>query len=225
MKVGVIAAHPDDEVLGCGATMARLALEHEVHVALLGEGYASRSVARDAAVEAELKRLQEAAHQAASLLGVRSVKFGALPDNQFDRVPLLDIVRWVEGWLADVRPTVVYTHHPGDLNVDHRLTFQALLTATRPMPGCGVREVYTFEAPSSTEWAFQRLEPAFRPNTFVDVSSTIEMKIKALAAYAGETRPFPHPRSPEALRAASQRWGSVAGLPNAEAFELIRAIR
>jgi LmbE family N-acetylglucosaminyl deacetylase len=225
VRIGVIAAHPDDEVLGCGATMARLAVEHEVHVALLGEGFASRSVARDASVDAELRRLHEAAQQVASMLGVRSLKLASLPDNQFDRVALLDIVRWVEGWLADVRPTVVYTHHPGDLNVDHRLTFQALLTATRPVPGCGVREVYSFEAPSSTEWAFQRLEPAFRPNTFVDVTDTIEMKIKALEAYAGEARTFPHPRSPEALRAASQRWGSVAGVPNAEAFELIRAIR
>jgi LmbE family N-acetylglucosaminyl deacetylase len=225
VRIGVIAAHPDDEVLGCGATMARLALEHEVHVALLGEGFASRAVTRDSAVEAALKRLHEAAHQVASMLGVRSLTLASLPDNQFDRVALLDIVRWVEGWLAEVRPTVVYTHHPGDLNVDHRLTFQALLTATRPVPGCTVREVYTFEAPSSTEWAFQRLEPAFRPNTFVDVSDTIELKIKALEAYAGEARPFPHPRSPDALRAASQRWGSVAGVPNAEAFELIRAVR
>jgi LmbE family N-acetylglucosaminyl deacetylase len=120
---------------------------------------------------------------------------------------------------------VVYTHHPGDLNIDHALTYRAALTATRPLAGSVVRELYSFEIASSTEWAFQSLTPAFRPNTFVDVSTTIEQKIRAMEAYEREVRTFPHPRSPEALRAIAQRWGSVMGTQYGEAFELIRAVR
>jgi LmbE family N-acetylglucosaminyl deacetylase len=100
-----------------------------------------------------------------------------------------------------------------------------VLTATRPLAGQCVSEIYAFEVPSSTEWAFQRLEPSFRPSVFVDITETLEMKIEALACYDTEVRKFPHPRSPEALRAIAARWGSVAGLPAAEAFELIRSVR
>ena len=120
---------------------------------------------------------------------------------------------------------MVYTHHPGDLNIDHALTYRAALTATRPLAGSVVRELYSFEIASSTEWAFQSLTPAFRPNTFVDVSTTIEQKIRAMEAYESEVRTFPHPRSPEALRAIAHRWGSVMGAQYGEAFELIRAVR
>jgi LmbE family N-acetylglucosaminyl deacetylase len=137
----------------------------------------------------------------------------------------LDVVKIVEELIAKFDPAVIYTHHPGDLNVDHGVVYRAVLTASRPLPGQRVREIYAFEVASSTEWAFQRLEPSFRPNVFVDISSTLENKVAALACYDTETRKFPHPRSPEAVRAIAMRWGSVAGFPAAEAFELIRLLR
>ena len=218
----IVAAHPDDEVLGCAATAARRAARGDaVHVAILGSGLAARAPADDAA----LASLREDAGAVADMLGVKSVRFANLPDNRFDTVALLDIVKQVEHWLEDVAPDAVYTHHPGDLNVDHRLTFQAVLTATRPLPEAGVRELYAFEVPSATEWAFQRLEPPFRPSVFEDVTDTIELKLACMARYAGEARAFPHPRSAEALRATARRWGSVAGMAYAEAFELIRWLR
>src|SRR5207344_2354270 len=118
-----------------------------------------------------------------------------------DTVPLLEVVKLVEDLIEKFKPAVIYTHHPGDLNIDHGVVHRAVLTATRPLPGLSVREIYAFEVPSSTEWAFQRLEPVFRANVFVDVSATLEAKLAALACYEGEGRRFPHPRSPEALRA------------------------
>ena len=218
----VVAAHPDDEVLGVGATAARRAAAGDtVHLAILGEGITSRAGADRTAVSA----LQDDARAVAGMLGAKSVAFGDLPDNRFDTLALLDIVKRVEDWVRELDPEIVYTHHSGDLNVDHRLTFQAVLTATRPVPGCRVREVYAFEIASSTEWAFGRLAAPFSPTVFEDVASTIELKVSALERYRGEHRPFPHPRSGEALRAIARRWGSVVGLRYAEAFELIRAVR
>ncbi len=221
----VIAAHPDDEVLGCGGTISRVSNENDVHIGILGEGISSRYDHREAADSTELRRLQNEARSVAKLLGAKSIEFGGFPDNRFDELPLLDLIKHLERWVEELQPHAIYTHHPGDLNIDHQLTFRAVLTATRPMQGRPVREVYAFEVPSSTEWAFQRFEPAFRANVFVDISATIEIKIQAMQSYTGEVRPFPHPRSPEALRAIAQRWGSAAGVEYAEAFELIRSVR
>jgi LmbE family N-acetylglucosaminyl deacetylase len=225
-RVLVVAAHPDDEVLGAGATVARLArLGHEVHLAILGEGVTSRFDARADADGKLLSSLAEQTHRAARLLGASDVSLHQLPDNRFDTVPLLEVVKIVERLVAELRPALMFTHHGGDLNVDHQTVNRAVITATRTTPGQVVRELYAFEIPSSTEWAFQQLEPIFRPNTFFDVTDTLELKIAAMMAYASEARPFPHPRSSEALAAIGRRWGSVAGCPAAEAFQLIRAIR
>lgn len=226
MKTLVIAAHPDDEVLGCGGTIARLARQgHEVHVLILGEGITSRSVTPNEADRSQVVDLHERSHKAGELLGARSVVVSDFPDNRFDSVPLLDIVKEIETAILKVDPKVVYTQHGGDLNIDHVQTYRATLTATRPVPGCPVTAVYAYEVASSSEWAFQRFEPAFRPNVFVDITDTLESKIRAMELYESEMRAFPHPRSAEALRAAARRWGSVVGLQAAEAFELVREIR
>lgn len=221
----VIAAHPDDEVLGCGGTIARLAAEgRAVHIAILGEGLTSRFALREQADRAALEALHARSRQVGERLGARSVSLFNLPDNRFDSVPLLEIVKLIEGQIERLRPAAVITQHGGDLNIDHVQTFRATLTATRSLPSCPVRQVLAYEAPSATEWAFERFEPAFRPNVFVDIAETLERKVAAMEAYESEARPFPHPRSPEALRAIARRWGSVAGVHAAEAFELIRAV-
>jgi len=148
-----------------------------------------------------------------------------LPDNRFDTIPLLDVVKTIEELITNLHPRTIYTHHAGDLNIDHVLTHRAVLTAVRPMVDCPVKDVYAFEAASSTEWAFQQFEPIFRPNVFVDTTETLHIKIKAIQYYENEVRVFPHPRSPQAIRSTAKRWGSVVGLQCAEAFELIRSIR
>ena len=225
-SVLVVAAHPDDEVLGCGGTMARLANEgHEVRIAILAEGMTSRYQQREQANQKQLSHLHSNAQQAADKVRAKELVLCKLPDNRLDTVPLLEVVKVVEDLIEKFSPVVIYTHHPGDLNVDHGVVHRAVLTATRPFPGQRVREIYAFEVPSSTEWAFQSLEPSFRPSVFVDISATLETKVSALACYDTETRKFPHPRSPEAVRAIAMRWGSVAGFQAAEAFELIRSLR
>jgi LmbE family N-acetylglucosaminyl deacetylase len=222
----VVAAHPDDEVLGCGATVSRLAEEgREVHIAIMGEGITSRQARRADADAGQVKRLHRQAEAAAHKVGAKEVVLFGLPDNRLDTVPLLDVTKLLEELVRKLEPEVVYTHHPGDLNVDHGIVHRAVLIATRPVAGHPVREVLAFEVPSSTEWSFQNIEPGFRPNVFVDVSKTLDTKIAALACYNSETRPFPHPRSPEALRAIAARWGSVIGCEAAESFELVRSIR
>jgi N-acetylglucosamine malate deacetylase 1 len=226
MRVLVVAAHPDDEILGCGGTMARLAKEgHEVHIAIMAEGMTSRYAQREAADSGQLCHLHQQAEAASKKVGAKKVTLFKLPDNRLDSVPLLDVVKLVEELVESWQPEVIYTHHPGDLNVDHGVVNRAVLTATRPMTGQPVREIYAFEVASSTEWAFQGIAPPFHANTFVDIGGTLDAKLEAMACYDTETRPFPHPRSAEALRAIAMRWGSVVGCGAAEAFELVRAVR
>ena len=166
------------------------------------------------------------AKAAADVLGARSVSFCGLPDNRFDEVGLLNLIKPVEKWVETFRPDAIYTHHPGDLNIDHSMTFRAVLTATRPDASrVSVPNLYTFEVPSSTDWAFQRVSPVFRPNVFVDIKNFLDCKIAAMQCYESERREVPHPRSPEVLRAVAARWGSTAGMSCVEAFELIRSVR
>ena len=226
MKLLVIAAHPDDEVLGCGGTMAKLARAgNEVHIAILAEGITSRYARREEADGSLVEALHAQARKAAKLLGAKEIVIQKLPDNRLDTVPLLDVITIVEDLVADLTPEVIYTHHGGDLNIDHAVVHRAVLTATRPTQGQPVREIYTFEVASSTEWAFQSFAPAFRPNVFVDISETLATKVAAMSCYESEVRDFPHPRSREAMEATARRWGSVVGCGAAEAFELVRAVR
>jgi LmbE family N-acetylglucosaminyl deacetylase len=221
----VVAAHPDDEVLGCGGTMARLAQEgEEVHIALLGEGVTSRFNQRETADAREIEALHGTAGKAAEMVGAKPPRLFGLPDNRFDLVPLLDIVKQIESLIFELQPKTVFTQHGGDLNIDHKVTHRAVMTATRPFKGQVVRNVMAYEVASSTEWAFQQFKPTFRPNLFVDISQQIETKIRGMAIYESESREFPHPRSGEALRAIAKRWGSVVGVDAAEAFEVTRSI-
>jgi LmbE family N-acetylglucosaminyl deacetylase len=226
MTVLVIAAHPDDEALGCGGTIARLAQEgHDIYIAILGEGITSRYQQREQVNPALVEALHARSRQVAELLGAKDLFLYDLPDNRFDTVPLLDVIKIIEELVERLQPQVVYTHHGGDLNIDHVVVHRAVLTATRPVANHCVKELYAFEVPSSTEWTFGQFQPIFQPNIFVDISATLETKVQAMALYESETRLFPHPRSPEALRAIARRWGSAAGMEAAEAFRLVRSLR
>lgn len=225
MRTLVIAAHPDDEVLGCGGTIARLTDEgHQVSIAILGEGITSRYAQRDQAKDSELRQLRECSAKVAELLGAECFTYD-LPDNRFDTVPLLDIIKIIEDLVDRLAPEAVYTHHGGDLNIDHAIVHRATMTAVRPLPDGPVPAVYAYEVPSSTEWSLQRFSPVFRPSVFIDIDRTLERKLRAMRLYEGEVRPAPHPRSPEVLRAIALRWGSVCGRSAAEPFELIREVR
>ena len=225
-KILVIAAHPDDEVLGCGGTIAKLtAAGHNVFVAILSEGVTSRAAQREQADTRLVEQLKQQSQNVAKILGISKLYDFDLPDNRFDTLPLLDIVKLIEKVLSKTSPEIVYTHHHGDLNIDHQIVHRATLTATRPVPGQPVREVYTYEVPSSTEWSFCQNDNYFTPNVFVDITDTLATKIEALTMYDSETRSFPHPRSSEAITASARKWGSVSGLNTAEAFQLVRSIR
>jgi N-acetylglucosamine malate deacetylase 1 len=225
-SVVIVAAHPDDEVLGCGGTAARLAAEgHAVHVLLMADGEGARTGKADAASREKVAARGAAARQAAAILGCASVELLTFADNRMDGVDLLDVVQAVEQFIARNRPALVLTHHSGDVNVDHRIVHEAVVVACRPQPGHPVRELLFFEVPSSTEWRPGDAASAFNPNWFVDVSATLEKKLAALSAYASELRAFPHPRSLAAVRSLAQWRGATAGVAAAEAFVLGRKLQ
>jgi LmbE family N-acetylglucosaminyl deacetylase len=220
----VVAAHPDDEVLGCGGTIAKLtALKAVVNVAFMADGVSSR--AAGASLHAsELAARRAAADDALRTLGARAVFFGDLPDNRMDTVAMLEITQRVEALLDQYRPDTVFTHHGGDLNVDHRRTCAAVLTACRPLPGQMVRTILSFEVPSSTEWQLPHAATAFLPNWFVDISATLERKVEALARYSAEARAWPHARSLRAVESLARWRGASVGAEAAEAFMLVREL-
>ena len=206
--------------------MARLASEGAaISILILANGLTSRADF-DADKEREMLRIHhDRARRAADLLGAKEVGFAGFPDQKMDTLPLLEITQAIEREVARVSPEIVFTQHGGDLNMDHSIAFRATMTATRPQAGNSVKKLYAYEIPSSTDWAFRQFSSAFSPNIFMDIEGFLEKKIEAMQVYESEAREFPHPRSPEALRASAQRWGSHVGLRAAEAFECIWEIR
>ncbi len=225
-RILVIAAHPDDEILGVGATiMKHVQNGSNAEAIILGEGQTSRSFLGDNLAVDLVEQLHDDTRKAGKIIGYSNIHFSRFPDNRFDRVDLLDIIKVIEQRLKEYKPDIIYTHHGGDLNIDHRRTFQAVLTATRPIGDYCVKEIYAFETLSSTEWNFSNKSNVFLPNVFQDVSEYIEQKCQAMKQYQTELCEFPHPRSIEGIQIAAKKWGSVAGVRYAEAFELIRMVQ
>lgn len=227
-RVLVVVAHPDDELLGLGATMHKLILEQNIitHVVILGEGITSRSDTHDPVLwEKELKIHHSNIQRAQHAIGYHSVSTYNFPDNRFDSVALLDIVKTIEKEKDRFHPDIIFTHHGGDLNIDHQRTFQAVITATRPMESERVKTIVTFETPSGTEWQAVNDPRRFEPNIFVEVSEkNIQAKTEGMEAYEFEKRLYPHPRSPESLEILARQRGIMIGKHYAEAFQLIRCI-
>ena len=225
-QVLVVAAHPDDEVLGCGGTIAHHAEAGDtVHVLLVAEGATSRQQQRNRAnARQELLTLTQAAQCAQQILGTTSTELLGLPDNRLDSIDRLDLVKRIEEKLQQYMPQIVYVHHAGDVNIDHRRLHEAVVTACRPMPGQPVRSLLSFEVASSTEWQPPGSAPAFQPNWFVDITGQWERKRKALEAYAAEMRPWPHARSIKALEHLARWRGAQVGVEAAEAFCLLRQL-
>lgn len=217
----VVAAHPDDELLGAGATLCRhVENNDQVFVLILGQG----ALSRDPKAQDEVKSLQEQTRRASKIIGFKEIFFANLPDNTFDTVSLLSIAKEIEKVLAKIKPTIVYTHHEYDLNIDHQLAFQAVLTACRPCNPCAPSTIYSFETLSSTEWQIKD-QKQFAPNVYVDIGHQLEKKIQALKCYTSEMREYPHSRSEQGVRILAQYRGLESGLRAAEAFRLIRKIQ
>jgi len=220
----IVAAHPDDEVLGCFGTVSRLIKEgYEAYTLILGEGKTSRDDKRVIENKKdELELLNSEIQQANDAIGIKKVFIESFPDNRFDSVDLLDIVKVVSKVKDEIKPDIIFTHYKNDLNIDHRITYQAVLTATRPMKDECVKEIYSFEILSSTEWNYPL---SFSPDTFYDVNETIELKMKAMEAYTSELCEYPHPRSLEGIELNAKYQGIRVGKRYVEAFKSVRVIK
>lgn len=227
-RIMIVVAHPDDEILGLGATIHRIVNQFgsQIHVVILGEGLTSRSDARDVNKwNDELSIHQSNIEAAKKEIGYQSLSIHDLPDNRFDTVPLLDIIKIVEKEKNSWKPEVIFTHHGGDLNIDHQKTFEAVITACRPLENESVKTIVTFETPSGTEWRASSDPKHFIPNLFFSVKKDdLLAKIGAMECYQFEKREYPHPRSPKALENRAATWGNLAGSEYAEPFCVIRSI-
>jgi LmbE family N-acetylglucosaminyl deacetylase len=225
MEILIISAHPDDDILGVGGTASKLISSgNDVSVLFLGEGVTGRYKEKELSSKDEIDSLRNNALEAGKIIGYKEIFFENLPDNRFDNVNLLEIVKTIEKYMHKIEPEEIFTHHHGDLNIDHQITHNAVLTASRPMDNSFLKKIFTFEVLSSTEWNNQTRNNIFIPNIYIDISKTIDEKIKAMECYNSEMRKYPHPRSNEGIKILAQKRGLEAGLKFAEAFCLIRAI-
>lgn len=224
MKVYVIVAHPDDEIIGVGGTIAKhIQEDDEVRVMIVAEGKSSRlehyenfSAKNNLKYESETK-------EALSILGVTKIKMLNMPNNRLDRLDLLDIIKVISKEVEEFMPNRIYTHYYNDLNIDHQIVSRAVVTANRPVPTTEVRDILFFETLSSTEYSLG-MRNAFCPNYFVNIEKQLKIKIEALSKYESELREFPNPRNLDSVKENAIIWGNKVGIAAAEAFEISRMV-
>jgi len=226
-KILVVAAHPDDEMLGCGGTIIEhIKKKDKVGVLIASEGITSRDEKRNLQKrKKEIENLFSISKKIGKKIGVNFIDFLGLPDNRLDGENLLNIIKKIEKIIIKFKPSIIYTHHSGDLNIDHSLVSRAVLTAARPTPDQTIRKIYTFEILSSTNWSESSKHTAFIPNYFNDISSSLNSKIKYLKMYKDELRQWPHTRSIKSIENLAFYRGSSVGIKAAEAFQLLREIK
>ncbi len=225
-RVLVIGGHPDDEMLGAGATLAKHAQAgDEVYVVIVGDGVSARYDKYDKKVEKEVKQLEADFQKACKILGVKKGEVLGYKGNLFDEKPLLFFVKLIMGYIQRIKPDIIYTHSSAELNIDHYTLYKATVTACRPVWEHKPAEILCFELPSSTEWNAPSPLNAFIPSVYVDVEKTLNKKLEAMRAYRGEIKEFPHPRSIEYLTALAKKRGAEVGLKAAEAFMPVRIVR
>lgn len=228
-RILIIAAHPDDEVLGCGGIIAK---ENDngnvVKVVIMATGKSSRYNEQlpNTNIQNEIDKLYQESKEALGILGVdyENIIYGNFPDQRLDTIPMLDLIHFLKHIIQDYKPDIVYTHHSEDYNIDHRIVYDATVFTCRPYHGEHYpSELYSFEVLSSTEWAYHGKEP-FKPNVFVYIKDQIERKKRAIIAYNSELKDYPHPRSERGVENLAMKRGNEVSQEYAEAFELIRII-
>jgi LmbE family N-acetylglucosaminyl deacetylase len=220
-KVLVVAAHPDDELLGCGGTLIKLAKKNcKIFTLFFTDGVS----ARGNKFSKKVNNRKNNALKSLKIMGVHSSKFLSYPDNGLDTVPLIKIVREIEQIITKFKPDTILTHSNADLNIDHEIVSRAVVTASRPKPNFCVKNILLFETLSSTEWNFNLKKKTFNPNYFIDITLTIKKKIKAAKAYKNEINSWPHPRSIKGIKNLASYRGQSVGLKYAEAFYLLRYV-
>tara|TARA_Y100000590_G_scaffold18275_1_gene21763 strand:+ start:25873 stop:26568 length:696 start_codon:yes stop_codon:yes gene_type:complete len=220
----VVAAHPDDEALGCGGTIAKLTKNGSVvNILFVSNGVDSRGGTKKE-IKNNMKIRKKAAIKSCEVLGAKYPTFLDLPDNQLDKFSLLQLTKMIEKFVKKYSPSIVYTHFGEDLNIDHRIVHKAVITACRPQKKCSVKTLFFFEVPSSTEWKINSKRNSFEPNWFEDITSTKKKKYKALKAYFMELKKWPHPRSLKGIKALVRWRGATAGVEAAESFIMGRNI-
>jgi len=222
MNILVIAPHPDDEVLGCGGTIKKHTNKGDnVYLCIVTKAYTPDW--SKAFIENRKKEIA----CAKGVLGIKEIFFLDLPTVKLDTVPQKKLNDLISNCVNKVKPEILYIPFAGDINKDHRLVFEASLVAARPKPNFSVKKIFSYEVPSETEWGTARakgIEEIFIPNEYVDISETLEVKLKAMSCYKSELKEFPHPRSLKAITVSAEKRGSEAGLQAAEAFMIIREI-
>jgi N-acetylglucosamine malate deacetylase 1 len=223
--IAVIAAHADDEVLGCGGTISKFIDEgHSVHILLMADGETSRSELDKSSYEFAKEKRNTSAKKANKILSSSSLTVLEFPDNRMDGLDLLDVVKPIEKFIDEYKPEIIITHFAGDVNIDHQITNKAVITACRPQPGHCVKKLLFMEVASSTEWMPPSEKLNFNPNYFVDISKYIDKKVEALEAYNDEMRDFPHSRSIKSVKSLAVWRGSTVGVSAAESFVAGRII-
>ena len=216
----IVVSHTDDETLGMGGTIAKHVQSGDnVYAMSMTDGLSSRgSVSKK-----EINSRDVSSEQAAKILGFKWIRKGNFPDNQIDKVPLIEIIKFIEIVKDEIKPTIIYTHSAADLNIDHQIAYKATITACRPLKKSSVEKILSFEVLSSTDWAAFN-NKSFQPNYFVNITNQIKDKIKSISFYKSELRKYPHSRSLKAIETLSRSRGTSAGFKFAEAFFIVREL-